>query len=125
MKQALFLRNKLIRQIKMNGKEYTFYRYGEDDYKQRNQEPEEISTVFGVFHKTNSSDSYLMSKVSDATQISAKPKPMMLLLYEDGLDLQKDDFVMINEKQFKVVTKQNVQELNIAFEVSLEVAQDE
>ena len=114
----LFLKNKILRQLRMNGITCTFFRYSEDEYKQKNQEPKEVLEAKCLFHTTNT---YLSSKVSDATQTSSKKKPMLLMLYEDAAVLEKEDFVIINDQKMIVVDKTNVQQLNVAFEISLEV----
>lgn len=116
MREYLFLKNKIQRQIDWNGQEFTFIHMGENPY-HRPTEPEEI-TLKGVYHQ---SSSYEQKNSTDATIISSKPKPMILCLYEDGKDIQAQDTVSINGKDMIVSGVDNIQELNVALQISLEV----
>ena len=50
----------------------------------------------------------------------SKMKPMIMCLYEQGLDLEMDDEILLNGSTYKVIDKSDIQNLNVAFEISLE-----
>ena len=49
-----------------------------------------------------------------------KNTPMILCLYEDGCEIDKGDIVIISDKKYSVVYKANIQNFDIAFDISLE-----
>lgn len=123
MGQELFLRNKINRQIKQNGSEYTFKRFGKDEYGQLIDEVEASFTFPGLFHETINHIQDTLTE-SDGARIIDIPKSYILCLFEDGDQIKIDDFTVINEKIYKVVNKINVGNYNIAFDISMEMVLD-
>ena len=123
MRQESFLRNKINRQIKQNGSEYIFKRFGKDEYGQLNDEVECSFTVHGLFHETINHVQNTLSELEGARIVDV-PKSYILCLFEDGDQIRLDDFVEINNKIYKTINKVNVGNYNIAYDVSLEMIAD-
>lgn len=117
MQMALFLKNKINRQISINGCEYVFNRHKVDKYKQMSNEVLENIIIKGLLHTTNV---YVKSNESENSRIVKKQQSMILTLYDDGIQIKKDDAVVIVGKVYKVVEKTDVNNLSVAFDISLE-----
>lgn len=116
MREYQFLEAKVKRQIDWNGVELLFTRMEEDKY---HRGTKAVNTVVrGVYHQATS---YQQKKSGEASVTSTKPKPMFLCLYNDGSKVRQGDIVFINGKKYFVSGIENVQELNVALEISLEV----
>lgn len=118
MLNSKFLKNKIERQINLNGQEFIFIRYKEDEYHQVSDEEKEEIYVKGIFHTTNS---FVKANTSDASVVRSKPQPMILTLYEQGLLIKINDKVVINEETYKVVDINDVNSFNVACDISLEI----
>lgn len=118
MQMALFLKNRISRQLELNGNKYTFVHYKVDEYKQLTDEVESSVEVVGLFHTTNS---YIKESTGEGARIVSKPQPMMLMLFEDSEKLSKDDKVTIGSCIYKVVNKTDVNHFGVACDVSLEL----
>lgn len=123
MNVSNYLRNKIVRQIKWNGQEFVFKRYGEDKYHQMTKEPLETFTFQGLFHEGGGYGGMLQVEMfeCDGGRTVTKLKPMILCLYEDGKDLMMDDVVQIGDNMHKLVQKIDVKNLRIAYEITLEL----
>ena len=123
MESTLFLRNKLFRHVMWNGQNIIFYRNKKNDYNEIIDD--EIDCEFkirGLFHEGGGYGGMLNIELyeRDGARTVSKMKPMILCMYEDGLPLEMDDWCSINNNIFRVVEKNDVKNLGIAFEVSLE-----
>lgn len=112
-----FLKNKIQRQINQNGSIFCFYRYEYDKYSKK-QDTKKIIEMSGLFH--NGRGTYSKQISSEGGRVTEKENPMILCLFEDGLYIKKDDEVKISGKIYFVVHKENIQNLNIVFDISLE-----
>lgn len=123
MNVSNYLRNKIVRQIKWNGQEFTFKRYAKDKYHQMTKEPLETFTFQGLFHEGGGYGGMLQVEMfeRDGGRTVTKLKPMILCLYEDGKDLMMDDVVQIGDNMHKLVQKIDVKNLRIAYEITLEL----
>lgn len=121
MGQELFLKNKINRQIKLNGSTYKFDHFGTDEYGQRSDEVQETFIVNGIFHEIVK---YVSITEADGARVVDVPKSYILCLFEDGEPINIDDQVEINEKVYRVTGKTNVGNYNIAFDISLELIVD-
>jgi hypothetical protein len=122
MQMALFLKNKIKRQISLNGSEFTFIRYKKDKFHQVTNEAEEIIKINGLFHTTNN---FIKESNSDASRIVTKQQPMILTLSEDADKIQLFDIVIINGVKYKVTNKNDINGFGVAFDISLEVVLNE
>ena len=118
MQMALFLKNKVNRQLELNGSTYDFAHYKIDEYKQVTNEVEKTIEVVGLFHTTNA---YIKESTNEGARIVSKPQPMMLMLFEDSEKLSKDDKVVIGDRVYNVVGKTDVNHFGVVCDVSLEL----
>lgn len=123
MNVEVFLRNKLERQIKWNGQPFKFIRYKRNDFHEITDEVEKEFNFNGVFHEGGGYGGMLNIEMygRDGGKTVTKMKPMVLALYEDSVEVDTDDYVNIGDYTYKVVEKNDIKNLHIAFEISLEV----
>lgn len=116
--QTSFFRNKVQRQINYNGQTFIFNKISRDKYHQANiSTPVEI-TIKGLFHQTIS---YVNINSSEAGRMVRKPSPMIIALYEDCQNINTDDIVFIGDNKYKVIDKTDINNLNVACDISLEL----
>lgn len=122
MQVEVFLRNKITRQINQNGQPLKFIRYKVNEYMEETQDVDKEFELNGIFHEGGGYGGMLNIELyeRDGARTITKMKPMVLCLYEDGVNLEMDDTVVISDNVYKVVAKNNVKNLNIVFDVSLE-----
>lgn len=121
MIQSKFLRNKIDRQIKYNGSLYTFRRFGVDEYGQLTDEVVATIIFDGLFHETVN---HVSLAESDGARVFDVPKSYILCLYEYGKDVKIDDRVEVDEKEYRVTGKTDVNNFKVAFDISLELVKD-
>lgn len=127
MQTEVFLRNKIRRQIKWNGQEFIFKRYALNDYSEIDYNTvDKEFIVNGIFHEGGGYGGMLNIELfeRDGARTTTKMKPMILCLYEDGKDLDMDDIVEISDYKYKIVDKQDIKNLNVAYEISMEVIKE-
>lgn len=112
--------HKIEREICMHGSQYTFERNILDDYGEPTGTTE-VATIRGLFHI---SKGYINRNVSDGTVIRTKGSPMLLAKYNDTLEISQGDYIHINEKKYVVNEINNIMELDIVSDISLEVVLD-
>lgn len=111
--------HKVLREIQIHGTEYIFLRKSVDGYGEpTKEEPKQVVKVQGLFHV---SKGYITQNIQDGTKIHSKGQPMLMVAYENTVEIQMDDFVVINGNTYKVVEKNNIQEYNIVTDISLEL----
>ena len=122
MEATLFFKNKINRQIQWNGQIFTFYRYAKNKYGELSKDIEREFTFKGIFHEGGGYGGMLNIELyeRDGARIVSRMKPMILCSYEDGINLTIDDWAKIGDDIYKIVGKQDVKNLNIAFEISME-----
>lgn len=118
-----YLRNKIKRQIDWNGQEFEFLRYKQNEYHELTDEVEEQFLFKGIFHEGGGYGGMLNIELyeRDGARTVSKMKPMILCLYEDAKDLDMDDTVFIGDCRYLVVEKNDLKNMHIAFEISLEI----
>lgn len=123
-----FLKNKITRQIKWNGKSFKFTRYKKNEYHEFNYNEVEMEvTLEGVFHEGGGYGGMLNIELysRDGGRTVSKMKPMILCLKNDNSTiLDMDDVVKVGDYIYKVVEKNDIQNLGIAFEISLEIVNE-
>lgn len=124
MQTETFFKNRIKRQILWNGQKFIFTRYGFNDYNEIDYTKVEKQFCFkGIFHDGGGYGGMLNITLyeRDGARTITKMKPMILALYEDAQDLKMDDVVQISNNLYKVVEKNDVKGMGIAFEISLEI----
>lgn len=113
---------KIKREIKRSGKQFKFKRIKRNKYKEPDVKEgfDVLGSLGGLYHEQNSMVSV---QTNETTQSRTKKIPAILCLWEDAqnLQLQFEDVVFINGKRFKITGVENVAELNIIADISLEV----
>ena len=110
---------KLQRELKRNGiscvfKRYTKNEFGEPDHVHDNI----VCEIKCLYHEQNSN---IQITTGETTQVRTKKIPMLLCLHEDTSLLKPGDFMILNEKKYKVTGVVNIQEWNLIGDISLEV----
>lgn len=121
MLNTTFEAYKIRREIVRSGTTLTFKRCGRNAYGEIDiANPKRIGEVEGLYHETNS---HVNVTANDATQVRSKKVPMVMCLYEDvePLKLRVGDYTCLNGKTFLITGIVNIQEWNIAVDISLEV----
>lgn len=109
------------REIETHGKEYTFYRKMLDKYKQDTGDYEEVGKIRCLYHTEKG---YVSETVGDFGRTRERGAPKLLVVPENATKIRKNDLVEINGIVFEVVDLNNVGELNIVVDLSLEVVLD-
>ena len=112
-----FERQKLLRFIKTNGKEYTFTKAGVDRF----GEPSDIAKTVclpGVYHET---EVYVSVSADTAAAVKTKPQSMIMCLMEDAANLEDGMTVTISGKLYTVKDRRDVNNFGVACDISLEV----
>lgn len=119
MQATLFMKNKIARQIALNGQEFSFVRNEIDEYHQQLDDVKEVAIILGIFHEATS---YVKETNSDGGRMVSKPQPMILTLCDDSSrSLQKGDKVTIGTNTYYIVEKHDIRNLGVAYDISLEV----
>lgn len=113
--------HKVEREICLHGGQYIFNRDVLDDYGEPTEETTKVATIRGLFHI---SKGYASRNVSDGTITRTKGSPMLLAKYNDTLEIRQGDYIHINEKKYVVNEINNIMELGIVSDISLEVVLD-
>ena len=127
MQTDVFLRNKIKRQIKWNGQQFVFKRYKLNNYSEIDYNTvDEEFIVNGIFHEGGGYGGMLNIELfeRDGARTTTKMKPMILCLYEEGHNLDMDDVVEISDYKYKIVDKQDIKNLGVAYEISMEVIRE-
>lgn len=124
MQTEVFFKSRIKRQILWNGQDFVFTRYARDEYEQIDYNTIDKTFAFkGIFHDGGGYGGMLNITLyeRDGAGTITKMKPMILALYEDAKDIDMDDEVIISNDKYKVVEKNDVKGMGIAFEISLEL----
>lgn len=122
MEATLFFKNKIFRHIQWNGQDFIFYRFKRNEYNELTDEVESEFYIKGIFHEGGGYGGMLNIELyeRDGARTLSRMKPMILCAYDQGKDLLIDDWVKISDTTYRVVEKNNVKNLNVAFEISME-----
>ena len=113
-KIGLFLRAKVKRSVDWYGNLFTFTHIQENKYHQ--EESTVTNTIKGVYHEATS---YANKTSTDGSVISKKHSPMILCLFEEGSKISVGDKAVINGDDYIVTGIENVQQLDVAIQISL------
>ena len=115
--------HKVKKEICLHGKMYEFKRDILDEYKEPTGEKKVITTC-GLFHITKNYIQFVTANSDGSNKIRSKGQPMMLVCYEDAKYLKSEDVVKINGRNYKINHVNNIQEMNIVVDISLELVLD-
>lgn len=112
--------SKIKREIQRHGLKYRVVRQVLDEYNEDTGERIDISEIKGIFHIVKG---YSTRKVSDGGIVETKGSPKLLVLFEDSKELRTGDIVSINGSDYAIREINNVDEMNLFCDLSLEVLQ--
>lgn len=108
---------KVQRFIKRWGQTFTFTLAGENSFNEPEGVKVEVSLP-GVFHDNNE---YITQDSSDAATIRSKLNTQILCLAKDAAQIQPEMTVVIQGQTYRVTGVRNIENLNLACDISLEV----
>lgn len=106
------------REIETHGTKFSIYRKVFDKYKQDTGEYEEITEISGLFHTEKG---YVTETSGDFGTTRERGNPKLLVMMEESQNIKVDDFTIVNGNVYKIVDKNNVAELNVVCDLSMEV----
>lgn len=112
---------KVQREIKMHGSDFTVKRNKIDEYKEPTGEKETITTFRGLFHITKT---FQTRNISDGTVTRTKGQPMVLVDYSDVGEIHNGDTIEYNGLEYTVADVNNVEQMNIIADISMELIID-
>lgn len=110
-----FQLNKLRRLIHTQGKSFLLKKPSLNKFNEPDGDTESV-IITGVFHELTG---YKSKKTDEATSISKRTSPMVLILWED-VSFLNDVTVEFNSKPYRVCTIKNIGECNLVADISLE-----
>lgn len=116
-----FQRNKVNRLIQQKGIELVFLRSSKNEFGESIKDQSEEIRIKGFYHETSS---YVIRVASDDTASRSKPQPLIMCSIEDGKKIAKDDLLNYNGNKYTVTGLTNLNELDICYDISLEVIHD-
>lgn len=116
--------HRLIQSINWRGAVYTFKRSGRNEYGEETDIFQPIAQLKGIFH--DGSSGHLSIILQNGGMISDKNAagrnaPSILTHWGNAEKLKLDDIVELNNEVFRVSGINNLGQMNIACEISLEV----
>ena len=120
---------KLRRELKRNGKEYTFRRRELNKFNEPTGELEDVLTIRCLYHEVSS---FKTTSTGDSSTTVTEKQPMLLCAVEDvkdsGLEagdfIEVDDSVYGDKKVLRFVGIVDIQNYGIIADISLEVVDD-
>lgn len=120
---------KFRRELRRNGKDYTFRRRKLNNFNEPTGELEDILTIRCLYHEVSS---FKTTSTGDSSTTVTEKQPMLLCAVEDvkgsGLELgdfiEVDDSVYGDKKVLRFVGIADIQNYGIIADISLEVVDD-
>lgn len=113
-----FLENKIKRSLVENGRLFQIYGTIKNGFHEKIDDGLKTEIV-ALYHETNS---YQSKNVQDGSVTSKQPLPMLLcLIDEETKKIETGDYFIHCGKKYKVIEKNNIQDFDIAYDISLEV----
>lgn len=120
---------KLRRELKRNGKDYTFRRRKLNQFNEPTGELEDVLTIRCLYHEVSS---FRTTSTGDSSTTVTEKQPMLLCAVEDvkGSSLEEGDFIEVNDsvygdkKVLRFVGIVDIQNYGIIADISLEVVDD-
>ena len=108
----------VTRAINTHGQEFTFKHHSKSAFGEPDTEFTTI-TVKGLFHQTRG---YITKTTSDGSITRSKPQPQILaLVNESSGSLTLDDTLEYKDQNYRVTGVNNINNLDIALDISLEM----
>lgn len=117
MRNLAFSLYQLRQLLRVQGTDYTVLRDEVDSFGEPTGESTQVTKLRGLWHTTSE---YITTTTADGSTVRSKENPRILSLWQDAQNVQQKDFVQVNGTRFNVNGVENVSELGIAAEISLE-----
>lgn len=112
---------KVTRALRTHGCKFTFLQPVLDQFNEPTQETKHLE-ILGLFHQTRG---WISISTSDGTAIQSKPQPQILTPINDSSNqISQGDTLKYCGKLYKVSGIDNIGNLNIAYDISLELVLD-
>lgn len=118
MRNLDFHKYVLRRQLNTQGTTYTFYREGKNDLGEPNNSTQEVVSLVGLWHETQS---YIRTVSGDAATVRSKPQSQILTLWDSAVGIQQGDYLLIDNTRYEVTGVHDPTNLRVAADISLEV----
>ena len=113
---TLFLAQKLDRQLNMRGSDFVFSQAGEDKYHRATGSVE--VPIKGIYHETVT---YQSKNTATGSTTHTKSSPMILCRWSEGSQLKAGATLEWSTGKYRVTGVEDIQQLGVACQVSLEV----
>ena len=120
MNSPSFQLNKIKRLISYQGRVFNFMRPTLNEFKEPTGEGDIIS-IKGVYHETTG---HMVKSSTESTTIRQRPSPMVLCLWSDAEKLNHTDILILSGRIFRICEIKNLEEADIAADISLEEVQN-
>ena len=113
---------KIKREIEQSGRSFLVYRRKKNDYGEPSGKHFFVGGFNGLYHEVNTNLTGLGSGSSNNSTFRPRKQPAILCLLDDikQIGVETNDFVLLNEKTFKVDIAKDIQELGIVCDLILE-----
>lgn len=120
---------KFRRELRRNGKVYTFRRHKLNQFNEPTGDTEDVLTICCLYHEVSS---FKTTSTGDGSTTVTEKQPMLLCAVEDvrGSGLEIGDFIEVNDsvygdkKALRFVGIVDIQNYGILADISLEVVED-
>lgn len=118
-RKIIMQQHRVVREIERTGSNYTFKRNNKNEFGEETEEKQEVCSVKALYHATKG---YATRMIGESSIVITKGMPMLLCVKDEMSDkIMKGDIVEVNGCKHVVSDKNNVNEYNILYDISLEV----
>ena len=107
------------RNILWHGTDYSFDRFKTNEFGETTTEVSETNIVRGIFHTASSG--YVFETTADSGIVESKQSPQISCLHESIIFIEPGDQVIVSGHKYKVTGTNDVNEMKILGEISLEM----
>lgn len=117
---ASLLKRQILLKVKRVGVVAEFYKQKLDERNESTGDFELKANINGVFHQVKT---YQKKTVSNITTYSSRPQPSFMCVDDEykKVSVDMNDLLKINGKEYRIVAVNNIQEMNVVYDFSLEV----
>lgn len=117
---ASLLKRQILLEVKRVGVVADFYKQKLDERNESTGDFELKESINGIFHQVKS---HQQKTVSNIVTYSSRPQPAFMCVDDEykKLSVEMNDLLKINGKDYRIVAVNNIQEMNVVYDFSLEV----
>lgn len=120
MINKLALKRAVEKAVEINPTEFTFVGEGINDFGEPDSSKTAETKITGIFADE---ESYATLNIGDSGQVQKTFSPMIICSWVDSCkDIKKDNTVLVNGTNYKILAVTNLMQLNVVAEISLEAA---